>query len=198
MKKGVKEEMMITREIIFFKEPGANNTQATLEAVRERVKLLGIKKIVLATNSGDTALKAVNLLKGLDAKIIAVTLHAGTWKAYREPDPEKVREAENLGVKFLTATHTLMGNVGSAIKEKFGGLPDTELIAYALYCFSQGMKVAVEITVMAADAGLISSEKEVIAVGGTNQGADTAIVLKPAYSTSFFDLKVREIIAMPR
>ena len=190
--------MMIKREIIFFKEPGANNTQTTLEAVRERVKLSGIKKIVLATNSGDTALKAVDLLKELDVKIIAVTLHAGTWKLYGEPDWDKVREAENLGVKFLTATHALMGNVGSAIKEKFGGLPDTELIAYTLYCFSQGMKVAVEVAVMAADAGLISPEKEVIAVGGTNQGADTAIVLKPAYSTSFFDLKIREIIAMPR
>jgi len=59
------------------------------------------------------------------------------------------------------------------------------------------MKVAVEITVMAADAGLISSEEEVIAIGGTNRGADTAIVVKPAYSTNFFDLKIREVIAMP-
>jgi len=188
---------MIKQEIIFFKKPGANNTQATLEAVRERAKLSGIKNVVLATSSGDTALKAVNLLKELDVKIIAVTLHAGTWKAYREPDWEKVKEAKNSGVKFLTATHTLMGNVGSAIREKFGGLPDTELIAHTLYCFSQGMKVAVEIAVMAADANLISPKEEVIAIGGTSQGADTAIVLKPAYSTNFFDLKIREIIAMP-
>ena len=160
--------------------------------------LLEIKKIVLATNSRDTALKAVDLLKGLDVKIIAVTLHAGTWKTYGEPDWDKVRKAENLGVKFLTATHTLMGNIGSAIREKFGGLPDSELIAHTLYCFSQGMKVAVEITVMAADAGLISPEEEVIAIAGTSQGADTAIVVKSAYSTDFFNLKIREIIAMPR
>jgi len=75
--------------------------------------------------------------------------------------------------------------------------PDTELIAHTLYCFSQGMKVAVEIAVMAADANLISPKEEVIAIGGTGQGADTAIVVKPAYSTNFFDLKIREIIAMP-
>ena len=189
---------MIKREIIFFEKPGADNTQATLEAVRERVKSLEIKKIVLATSSGDTALKAVDLLKELDVKIIAVTLHAGTWKTYGEPDWEKVRKAENLGVRFLTATHTLMGNIGGAIREKFGGLPDSELIAHALYCFSQGMKVAVEITVMAADANLISPKEEVIAIAGNNQGADTAIVVKSAYSTNFFDLKIREIIAMPR
>ena len=189
---------MIKREIIFFEKPGAGNTQTTLETVRERAKLLEIKKVVLATNSGDTALKAVDSLKELDVKIIAVTLHAGTWKAHVEPDWDKVREAENLGVRFLTATHTLMGNIGSAIREKFGGLPDSELIAHALYCFSQGMKVAIEITAMAADANLISPEEEAIAIGGTSQGADTAIVVKPAYSTNFFDLKVREIIAMPR
>lgn len=189
---------MIKREIIFFKKPGASNTQATFEAVRERAKLLEIKKIVLATSSGDTALKAVDLLKEIDVKIIAVTLHAGTWKTYGEPDWEKVRKAENLGVKFLTATHTLMGNIGSAIRDKFGGLPDSELIAHTLYCFSQGMKVAVEITVMAADANLISPEEEVIAIAGASQGADTAIVVKPAYSTDFFNLKIKEIVAMPR
>jgi len=38
----------------------------------------------------------------------------------------------------------------------------------------------------------------VIAIAGASQGADTAIVAKPAYSTNFFDLKIREIIAMPR
>ncbi len=32
---------MIKREIIFFEKPGADNTQATFEAIRERVKLLG-------------------------------------------------------------------------------------------------------------------------------------------------------------
>lgn len=189
---------MIKREMILFEEPGVGNTRAVLEAVKERVKLLGIKKVVLATSSGDTALKAVDLLRGLEVKIIAVTLHAGIWKTYIEPDWEKVRKAEKSGVKFLTATHVLMGNVGSAVREKFGGLPDTELIAHTLYSFSQGMKVAVEIAIMAADAGLISPEEEVIAVGGTDRGADTAVVLRPAYSTNFFDLKIREIIAMPR
>ena len=63
---------MIKREIIFFEKPGAGNTQTTLEAVRERAKLLEIKKVVLATNSGDTALKAVDSLKELNVKIIAV------------------------------------------------------------------------------------------------------------------------------
>ncbi|MEM2970188.1 MAG: hypothetical protein QXR63_04550 [Candidatus Bathyarchaeia archaeon] len=60
------------------------------------------------------------------------------------------------------------------------------------------MKVAVEIVLMAADAGLIPVDKEVIAIAGTGTGADTAIVVQPAYSRKFLDLKIKEIIAKPR
>ena len=51
---------------------------------------------------------------------------------------------------------------------------------------------------MAADAGLLPTDKEVIAIGGTAKGVDTAVVLKPAHMGNFFDLKINEIIAMPR
>ena len=60
------------------------------------------------------------------------------------------------------------------------------------------MKVAVEITLMAADAGLLDVSEEAIAIAGTDEGADTAIVIKPAYSRKFNELKIREILAKPR
>jgi hypothetical protein len=62
----------------------------------------------------------------------------------------------------------------------------------------EGIKVAVEIAVMAADAGLVPTDQEIIAVGGTGGGADSAIVLKAAHMNNFFDLEIREIIAKPR
>ena len=51
---------------------------------------------------------------------------------------------------------------------------------------------------MAADAALIPTDTEVIAVGGSGKGADAACVIKPAHMNNFFDLEIREIIAMPR
>jgi len=51
---------------------------------------------------------------------------------------------------------------------------------------------------MAADAGLIPVDREVIAIGGTGRGADTALVIKPATASRFFNLEIREIIAKPR
>ena len=61
----------------------------------------------------------------------------------------------------------------------------------------QGIKVCVEIVVMASDAGLIPPE-DVIAVAGTGKGADTAVILKADSSNHFFQIKIREILAKPR
>ena len=73
-----------------------------------------------------------------------------------------------------------------------------EVFAQTLYRFSQGMKVAVEVALMAADAGWLPMDREVIAIGGTDEGADTAIVLTPAYPRKLRDLSIREILAKPR
>jgi hypothetical protein len=51
---------------------------------------------------------------------------------------------------------------------------------------------------MAADAGLIPLDRDIIAIAGSSQGADTALLIKPANASRFFDLKIREIIAKPR
>ncbi|RLF18557.1 MAG: hypothetical protein DRZ82_08005 [Thermoprotei archaeon] len=185
--------------IRYFDKPGPQNTEKTIEIAKERAKELGIKYVVVATSSGETGIKVAEAFKDLDVQIIAVTLHAGRWKVYEAPDPEKVKRLKEMGVKVLTCTHALLGNIEMAIRNRFGGgVMPAELIAYTLYRFSQGMKVAIEITLMAADAGLIPVDEEVIAIAGTDKGADTALVIKPAYTNEFFNLEVREIIAMPR
>ena len=88
--------------------------------------------------------------------------------------------------------------MGTALKDKLGLTTALDVIGHTYYTFGQGMKVAVEVAVMAADAGLLDMKKEVLSIAGTGEGADTAVVVKPAYSTEFFDLRVREVIAMPR
>jgi len=60
------------------------------------------------------------------------------------------------------------------------------------------MKVACEIAMMAADGGHVSTTEDVISIGGSGKGADTAIVLRPVNAHKFFDLKVKEIVCKPR
>ena len=59
------------------------------------------------------------------------------------------------------------------------------------------MKVCVEITAMAADAGLIPAE-DIVAVAGTGRGADTVCLIKADSSNRFFKIKVKEIITKPK
>jgi hypothetical protein len=186
------------KSIIYFPEPGPVNTQKTLKAALDRAAESDIRDIVIATSSGATGLELARTAAGNNFNLLGVTLAAGRWAAYQPPDRKILAEAEDLGMRFHTATHVLMGNVGLAVKDTLGGVVPGELIARSLYLVCQGLKVAVEISLMAADAGLIPMDRELIAIAGSDHGADTAAVIGPAYSNTIFDLKVREIIAMPR
>jgi hypothetical protein len=88
--------------------------------------------------------------------------------------------------------------VGRAVRKKLNTYELEEIMAYTLRIFGEGTKVAVEIALMAADAGLVSTQEPCISVGGTGQGSDTAILLQPAHAQNFFDIKILEILAKPR
>jgi hypothetical protein len=51
---------------------------------------------------------------------------------------------------------------------------------------------------MAADAGLIRTDEDAICIGGTGGGADTAVVLQPSNTHTFFETRIKEIICKPR
>jgi hypothetical protein len=189
---------MIESKIIYFERPGQSNTDETLSLARERAEGLGIKYLVVASTSGATALRAAHIFQGTDVRIVGITLHAGRWQVYRPPDWGLVEQARGMGVTFHTATHALVANAERAIRDRFGGISPIELIAEALTIFSVGVKVAVEVSLMAADGNLIPIDQDVIAVAGTDGGADTALVLMPAYSSTLFNLRVKEIICKPR
>jgi hypothetical protein len=130
--------------------------------------------------------------------LIMVTHSTGFVKPdYQEFLPEFRKKIEEAGVKILTCQHAL-GGVGRAVRKKLGTYELEEIMAYTLRIFGEGTKVAVEIALMAADAGFIPTSEPCISVGGTDRGADTAILLKPAHAQNFFDLRIMEILAKPR
>ena len=180
----------------YFHKPGGKNTRAVLEAVSKRAKDLSIKKVLIASYSGRTAFEALKVLDK-DINIIAVTHVTGYAKPdIQELDEKDRRELESQGVKVLTCQHAF-GGVGRGVRNKLDTYQVDEIMAYTLRVFGQGVKVAIEVTLMAADAGLVRTDEDVISVGGTAQGADSALVLKPTNSARFFDLKVREVICKP-
>ena len=181
---------------VYFEHPGPENTGEVLNIVRRRAEELGIKTVVVASTGGDSAVQAVEELKGL--RVVIVTHSEG----FREPNAntfteENRRMVESKGGVIFTGTHLFAG-VSRAIRNKFNTYTIGDLFASLLKVFGQGMKVVVEIAVMAADGGLVRTDEEVIAIGGTGRGADTAVVLTPANSQNLFDIKVKEILCKPR
>jgi hypothetical protein len=180
----------------YFANPGPENTEATLKAVLERAKMLKIKKILVSSCRGKTAFKALDLF-GKGFSLIIVTHVTGFKKPDHQELPEKDRKLLlEKGAIVLTAQHAF-GGVGRAFRNKTGTYQIDELIAFTLRTFGQGTKVAIEMVLMATDAGLIKTDEDVISIGGTATGVDTALLLKPTHTHNFFDLKVKEIICKP-
>ena len=185
--------------IAYFDRSGSANTGGVIQAVQKGVKELGIGHVVIASDTGETTLKFWEALRGTGVQVISVGEHAGYDGGDESSISEEARRnLESKGIQVLVCSHALSG-VGRSISKKFGGISHVEIIAYTLRLFgTDGIKVAVEVSVMAADAGLIPTDREIIAVGGSYGGADSAIVLKAAHMNNFFDLEIREILAKPR
>jgi len=180
----------------YFEKAGEENTTEVLDLVSQRARQLGIGTILVATCSGKTALEATTRL-GPATTIIAVTHYTGFVRPnHQEMNDEMRRTLESKKVRVLTCQHAF-GGVGRGIRRLLKTYQVEEIMAYTLRMFGQGTKVAVELALMAADAGLVRTDEDVISIGGTAKGADTALLLRPANSAEVFNLQVREIICKP-
>ena len=71
------------------------------------------------------------------------------------------------------------------------------IVADSLRMFCHGVKVCGEIGIMAAEAGHITPDQNVVAIAGSHRGADTAVVLKPDYAANMIETKIRTLLCMP-
>ena len=179
----------------YFRTTGTQNTKSLLSIVKEYVDKEEIENIIVATTTGETGAEAAEAFKG---KNTVVVTHCYGFQQPGEFELKEELKEEILakGAKILTATHAL-SSAERAIRKKFGTLEPLELIANTLRLMGEGTKVCVEITLMAADAGFIPCDRELVAVAGTRKGADTALRIKPANAAKLFELRIRELIAKP-
>ena len=180
---------------MYFEGPGKTHTEETLKRAFERAMALGLNEVVVASTSGDTALKAVEIFKKFT--LTAVSYHCGFRKPFESVMDVGVRnDLLAQGVNVISATHALSG-VERAVAKKHGGVYPALLIADTLKLFGQGTKVAVEVAIMAADSRALSG-RDIVSIGGSGKGSDTALVLKPANQSDMFDMRIREVVCKPR
>lgn len=188
------------KNIVYFEKPGGDeNTDKTLALARARAEELGIKTVIVATTEGKNGVKAVSVFKGF--KVIVVTHVEGFLGPNTQEITPENRKAIVAGKGIIVTAAHAFGGLQRALATNMPAPPSLaigDIIAMALRTFGQGMKVACEIATMAADAGLVRVDEDVVSIGGTGKGADTAIVIQPNYTHRFFQTRVKEIICKPR
>ena len=181
--------------MLIFEKVSSENTAVALKVAFDKAKALSTD-IVLSSTTGASGLMAIELAADAEFKgrIIVVT-HVYSSGKNELPETER-KKLEAAGACIVTAAHALSGTE-RAISGKFGGVYPVEIMAHTLRMLSQGVKVCVEISTMALDAGALKNPCSVVALGGTGRGLDTACVITPGYSAKIFEARVHEILCKP-
>jgi hypothetical protein len=190
--------------ITYFQYCGEVNTDKALLAARERCKKLGLGKVVVASETGRSALRALNFFKNLDIVLIVVTHYpASTWGPRgRIPIGLGRREYSNFRQELVkNGVRVVQGTRPCAPPSRSMGweYPTPEaIIDKTLEVFGAGTKIAIEAAIIATDSGEVNEGEEVISCAGTFKGLDTVLLVRPTYTMNFFkSFEIREIIARP-
>ena len=181
-----------------FEKPGRENTDEACRIAVERAIKIGAP-IVASTTVGESGALLCRIAKemGFTGSIVIVTHAYGAREPGVNTLKDEHREAiTGQGARLVTAAHALSG-AERAISGKFQGAYPLEIIAHSLRMLSQGVKVTVEIGSMALDAGAITYGAEIVCMGGTGRGLDTAVVLTPSHANRIFETNIHEILCMP-
>jgi len=195
----------LVREDFYFDNPGEENTDDVVEAVLRRIELTGNKIVVVASTSGRTALKFAKAL-GDRAKVFCVAPSPYRREMGEEwpcMDPNLREELGRLGVQIIDKVPYVFHS--SVLEGSKWVSPSPEyIVREALYSFGQGLKVAVEVVLTAVASGYVEPYQDVIGVGGSGSGADSAAIMRATYPALIFAkdskkrLEIREVIAIPR
>ncbi len=183
---------MIKREIIYFEEGGSEHTDTTIDASIKAAKEFGIGKIVIASTTGDSGVKAAEKAKGSGIKVIVVGHQHWFTTPPQKFTPENAEKLIALGAEVNIGSDVLTNSIRQ--KDRLGASP-LSIITQILS--SLKLKVNVEIVLKATDAGLLQPGERVISLAGSHSGIDTAVVLVANQTANILDIKLDEIIAIP-
>jgi len=186
-------------EVEYFEKAGPENTEKALKIAKAYAEQNEIRTIICASTTGATGLKLIEIFNSEEYNLVIVThadgfMKKGTQEFLLE---NRTHIEQNSKAKILTGIHAFSG-ISRSFRKTLKVHTPIEIIARMLRSvFGDGLKVCVEIVLMAADSGLISDEQDVLAIAGTGHGADTVALIHPAYTANFLDLRVKQILCKP-
>jgi hypothetical protein len=187
-----------------------------MAAAKARAEAFGVRRVLVATNTG-TSLRRAMAAFGSGYEFYAVgnpasaherglVLHDGVSEDARQ-------DLEADGVTVVLADRSLfqgsgLSFMGASLEEVVagagpGGRFNAVAIAYnVLQLFSDGPRVCLEITLMAADSGALPLDADCISIACPSSYCDlpdAAMVLRPARSEDIFkgELRIKDLLLRP-
>jgi hypothetical protein len=195
----------VTRPCVYFEDAGKHNTDRVAEAVVRRLAEGDIRAVVVSSTTGYTARTFADALQGHDDVTLISVAEAALireWGSeYPTLTPDTKEDLERRGVIVADKVSYVFHNSPFDYSKWQVPTPE-EIVRETLYAFGQGLKVAVEVVLIAVTMGLLPYQ-DVIAVGGTHRGVDTAIVMNATYPNHIFSqdaakrLRIHEVLCKP-
>ncbi|MBN1770320.1 MAG: hypothetical protein JXB32_03585, partial [Deltaproteobacteria bacterium] len=197
--------------VSYYAEPGPQNTEATLAAARARAEALGLRDVVVATDTGKTARAALAAF-GAPFRVVAVSNPPGValplgrlhdyLPRFREHRAGLVRQGVVKVPCSLTVEQAAeLQQAGTTVlRVDWKGIQAfTKMDLRSMERIGVGVRVAVCCALTAVLAKAVPAGEDVVALAGTGfggGGADTAVVLRTA--AAWRDWRVLETLARPR
>ena len=193
------------KSITYFGDYGPENTSAVIDLVGERLADGGIAALVVASTRGETALAFARKVRPENDLAIVCVSDPPWAKYYPAVTPENRRALEELHVEIVDCVPYASHSHSVGPCKNMYGAPDLRVIIFDAFRLigGQGLKVAMEVGMMATDGGRTKPGEVILCVGGTGTGADCAIVMRAGFSVDMLSRdaerrpQVREILAMP-
>jgi len=184
----------------YFESPGDHAIEV-FDHSKPVIDERGITNVIVASTRGETGALACESFDPQKYNLVIVA-HSQGFLAKNEQ--EFLDENKNIiagkGGKILIGTHAFSG-VETGLSKKLAPsniiFPVEQFARLVRLTIGDGVKVCMEIATMAADAGLVPVDVDALCIAGTGKGADTACIIKPAYSRDFTELRIKQILCKP-
>lgn len=192
------------RFVSYFDKYGPENTPEVIQAVADRLRDGDIAAVVVASTSGQTALELVRRIGSGGPRLVCVS-DPPQASSYPGITPQNRELLEKSGVVIVDRVPYASTSYSWGACENMYGALDLRVVIFDAFRLvgGNGLKVAIEVGLMATDGGIVRPRERIISIGGTERGADTAIVMRAAFSQNLLAKdpderpEVLEILAMP-
>ena len=183
---------MVTQETItYFDSPGPENTPRVFALVDAALDQYGLDTVVVASTCGDTARYALDHYQDRSVHLVLVPHQYGFGSTGEQRFPQSLIE------RAIHDGHQVCFGTMLFHQDKLWGRGTPQVVADFLRFFGQGVKVCIEILLMAANAGCVRAGQEVVVMAGTGRGADTALIMTTGTSMAPKDLHISRILCKP-